>query len=210
MERKGCGCLGNRGQQADRVRSVTLRCQTNLVLSVRSDILPGGEMERQRSVAVGKWPCSRLMPIVLAGRSLAAYCGVLPVRSIAGYCWVMSGEASRHPAGVSWVRPILRPVSAVCGRRNEARALRCCLRIAAVEWSGLQSWRVRPGRGRNSADHLPRAFPGKCRLCEAKGKILKAENLENHLPALAGASLRVLISVADIRLTIFSCLTLAP
>ena len=99
MERKGCCCLGNRGQQADRVRSVTLRCQTNLVLSVRSDILPGGEMERQRSVASGKWPCSRLLPIVLAGRSLAAYCGVLPVRSIAGYCWFMSGEASRHPAG---------------------------------------------------------------------------------------------------------------
>jgi drug/metabolite transporter superfamily protein YnfA len=43
---------------------------------------------------------------VLAGRSLAAYCGVLPVQSIAGYCWFMSGEASRHPAGVSWVRPI--------------------------------------------------------------------------------------------------------
>jgi hypothetical protein len=39
-------------------------------------------------------------------RSLAPYCGVLPVRSIAGYCWFMSGGASRHPAGVSWVRPV--------------------------------------------------------------------------------------------------------
>jgi hypothetical protein len=131
---------GNRGQQAGQVRSVTLRCQTKLVLSVRSDILPGGEKERQRSVAFGKWPCSRLLPIVLAGRSLAAYCGVLPVRSIAGYCgswpdevsrptgaiglrycWFMSGEASRHLAVLSLGAPDLRPVSSVCGRWNAAK-----------------------------------------------------------------------------------------
>jgi hypothetical protein len=58
---------------------------------------------------------------VLAGRSLAAYCGVLPVRSIAGYCLFMSGGASRHPAGVPWGAPDLRPVSSVCGRRNAAK-----------------------------------------------------------------------------------------
>ncbi len=63
--------------------------------SVRSAILPGGETERQRSVASGKWPCSRLLPIVLAGRSLAAYYGVLPVRSIAGYCRSWPDEVSR-------------------------------------------------------------------------------------------------------------------
>jgi len=33
--------------------------------SVRSAILPGGETKRQRSVASGKWPCSRLLPICL-------------------------------------------------------------------------------------------------------------------------------------------------
>ena len=51
-------------------------------------------------------------------RSLAPYCGVLPVRSIAGYCLFMSGGASRHSAGVPWGAPELRPVSPVCGRWN--------------------------------------------------------------------------------------------
>jgi hypothetical protein len=73
------GQLG--GQQADRARSVTLRCQTNLVLSVRSAIFPSSEMELQRSVAVGKWSCSRLLAggacTHRARRSLAAYCRCL-------------------------------------------------------------------------------------------------------------------------------------
>jgi hypothetical protein len=94
------GCMGALGRPA---RSLAAKCQTNLVLSVRSAILPGGETERQRSVASGKWPCSRLMPMSWPGeasrpigvlgdrRSLAPYCGVLPVRSIAGYCWATCG-----------------------------------------------------------------------------------------------------------------------
>ena len=198
MERKGCGCHGNTGQQADRVRSVTLRCQTNLVLSVRSAILPGGEMERQRSVASGKWPCSRLLPIVLAGRSLAAYCGVLPVRSIAGYCWFMSGEASRHPSGVSLGAPDLRPVSSVCGRRNAAKALRRCLRIAAAEWSGLQSWRVRPGRWRNSAGTCPERLRGS--VGSVKPGLL-------FCAAIAALPTSFLPRSGHL---FFSCLTLAP
>jgi hypothetical protein len=194
MERKGCCCQGNRGQQADRVRSVTLRCQTNLVLSMRSDILPGGEMERQRSVASGKWPCSRLLPMVLAGRSLAAYCGVLPVRSIAGYCLFMSGGASRHLAGVSWGAPDLRPVSSVCGRRNEAIALRRCEPHlpSADRGSGVErsAKLASPARARaEQCRYLPRTFPGKRRLCEAKGKILKAEILSKPSPGVSRGEL---------------------
>ncbi len=37
--------------------------------SVRSAILPGGETERQRSVASGKWPCSRLLPMSWPGEA---------------------------------------------------------------------------------------------------------------------------------------------
>jgi hypothetical protein len=33
-------------------------------------------------------------------------------------------------------------------------------RISAAEWNGLQTWRVRPGRGRNSADTCPERFRG--------------------------------------------------
>ena len=157
MERKGCCCQGNRGQQADSARRVTLRCQTNLVLSVRSDILPGGEMERQRSVASGKWPCSRLLPMSWPGgasRPIAVSCPCEASRAIAGSC----RAKPRDILLVSLGAPDLRPVSTVCSRRNEAIALRRCLRIAAVEWSGLQSWRVRPGRGRNSADTCHERF----------------------------------------------------
>ena len=92
---------------------------------------------------------------VLVGRSLATNrrnrIAILLVhvgRSLATSCWCFLGA------------PDLRPVSSVCGRRNEAIALRRCLRIAAVEWSGLQSWRVRPGRGRNSADTCHERFRG--------------------------------------------------
>jgi len=53
-------------------------------------------------------------------RSLAPYCGVLPVRSIAGYCGSRSGEASRPLVSCfsGGARAVLT-VSAVCGRRNE-------------------------------------------------------------------------------------------
>ena len=50
-------------------RSLAAKCQTNLVLSVRSAIFPNGETERQRSVAVGKWPCSRLLPMSWPGEA---------------------------------------------------------------------------------------------------------------------------------------------
>jgi hypothetical protein len=128
MERKGCCCLGNRGQQADRVRSVTLRCQTNLVLSVRSDILPGGEKERQRSVASGKWPCSRLMPMSWPGeasrpitvssatggasRRIAVYCPCEASRAIACSCRAEPRDilpvflgCARSEAGLVCLRP---------------------------------------------------------------------------------------------------------
>jgi hypothetical protein len=37
--------------------------------SVRSATFPGGETERQRSVASGKWPCSRLFPMSWPGEA---------------------------------------------------------------------------------------------------------------------------------------------
>jgi hypothetical protein len=143
------GQLG--GQQADRARSVTLRCQTNLVLSVRSAIFPSSEMELQRSVAVGKWSCSRLLAggacTHRARRSLAAYCGVLPVRSIAGYCWFMSGGASQHPVCFLGV-PDLRPVSPVCGRRNPDKS----------GWSGRKAGECGQGAGQTVPALAPKAF----------------------------------------------------
>jgi len=57
-------CMGALGSTA---RSLMARCQTNLVLSVRSGIFPSSETERQRSIAVGKWPCSRLLPMSWPG-----------------------------------------------------------------------------------------------------------------------------------------------
>ena len=127
------------------------------VLTVIADVLAG------RSLAA--YCC-----VLGDRRSLAPYCGVLPVRSIAGYCWFMAGGASRHPAGVSWARPVCgrsRQFAAVGTQRNAPRRCspprRSPKRISAAEWSGLQSWRVRPGRGRNRADTWQR----KCRLGEA-------------------------------------------
>ena len=178
MERKGCCCQGNRGQQADRVRSVTLRCQTNLVLSVRSDILPGGEKERQRSVASGKWPCSRLLlmfwpggasrPIarprrqaepraVLRCLARAKHRGLLLVhvgRSLATSCWCSLGRA-RSEAGLGCLRP------------SESRR---------VGWSGCKAGESSQGAGGTvpilGAWGVVRrlrlaATECKCRLCEA-------------------------------------------
>ena len=94
------------------------------------------------------------------------YCGVLPVRSIAGYCWAWSGEASR-PLVPGGARAVLT-VSAVCGRRNAAIALRRCLRIAVAEWSGCKAGESVIVRGRNRADTWQR----KCRLGEAGDAVL--------------------------------------
>ncbi len=200
MERKGCCCQGNREQQADSARRVTLRCQTNLVLSVRSDILPGGEMERQRRVASGKWPCSRLMPIVLAGRSLAAYCGVLPRAKHRGLLLVLAGRSlaanrrnriaillvhvGRSLATSCWCflgAPDLRPVSSVCGRRNKAIALRRCEPHlpSADRGSGVErsAKLASPARARaEQCRYLPRTFSWKRRLCEAWTAVLRRDS----------------------------------
>jgi len=164
MERSGmmAGFRATRAIRDSRLRSPATGSRTNLVLSVRSATFSGGETERQRRVASGKWPCSRLMPIVLAGRSLAAYCGVLPVRSIAGYCWSWPDEVSRPFLLFGGARAVLT-VSPVCGRRNEAKALRRRLRIAAAEWNGCKAGESVVVRGRNRADTWQR----KCRLGEA-------------------------------------------
>ena len=70
-ETAGCAMKGQKGNRDRRPCSPTAECQTNLDLSVRSAIFPGGEMERQRNAARGKWPCSRLILMPCTGRSLA-------------------------------------------------------------------------------------------------------------------------------------------
>jgi hypothetical protein len=109
-------------------RSLAAKCQTNLVLSVRSAILPGGETERQRSVASGKWPCSRLLPMSWPGeasrpttvssatggasRRIAVSCPCEASRAIAGSCRAEPRDillvfpgCARSEAGLASLRP---------------------------------------------------------------------------------------------------------
>ena len=145
------GCMGALGSTA---RSLAAKCQTNLVLSVRSATFPNGETERQRSVAVGKWPCSRLMPLSWPGEASRPIAG--PRRHAEHRAHIAGpgrGEASRPLVSCfsGRARAVLT-VSPVCGRRNEAIALRRCLRIAAAEWSGCKAGESVIVRGRNRAD----------------------------------------------------------
>ena len=146
------------GRARQTARSLTAKCQTNLVLSVRSASFPNGETERQRSVAVGKWPCSRLMPMSWPGEASRPYCLSSATggasRRIAVSC---PCEASRAIAGLgryaeprglwnlvsSGAHDCFLTVSPVCGRRNEAK--RSAEQSAESQRSGVervQSWRV--------------------------------------------------------------------
>ena len=125
------GCMGALGRTA---RSLTAKCQTNLVLPVRSAIFPNGETERQRSVAVGKWPCSRLLLMSCPGgaaRTIAC-CGRTESRGLLR-CLARAEHRGLLLAGRTKSRgqcvphlPSFRArtiyvltVSTVCGRRNE-------------------------------------------------------------------------------------------
>jgi len=160
------GAWGALGRTA---RSLAAKCQTKLVLSVRSATFPNGETERQRSVAVGKWPCSRLLLMSLAGRSLAAILLVLgDRRSLAPYCcrclareqrlvgyccsWPICG-ASRPLESFFWARTTLfdclgslRP-----SERSDSAPPLFADRGSGVE--RVQSWRV---------SHRARAEPCRC------------------------------------------------
>ena len=96
-ETAGCAMKGQKGNRDRRLCSPTAECQTKLVLGVRSAIFPRSEMERQRNVAVGKWPCSRIIADVLA---VAKPCGPIgrhrlhpPAREqrLVGYCFWPDG-----------------------------------------------------------------------------------------------------------------------
>ena len=100
-EADGWPAVGAWAAEISRARSPTGECQTNLIFPVRSATFPGGETERQRSVATGKMGV------------LTAIAGVLPGRSLAGYCWSWPDEVSR---------PIARP-----RRQAEPRAVLRCL-----------------------------------------------------------------------------------
>jgi hypothetical protein len=73
-ETAGCAVKWQKGNRDRRPCSPTAECQTNLVLPVRSGIFPSGGMERQRSVAVGKCPCSRLLLCLAPGEASRCYC----------------------------------------------------------------------------------------------------------------------------------------
>ncbi len=189
MERKDCGCQGKQGaagrpgaecdaQVSDQIgfisevghssgrrKGAPAECSVRkmAVLTVIADC-PGRAEPRGLLRCLARAKHRGLLLVPWSGVA-SRPTGAIGLR----YCWFMSGEASRHP-GVSWGAPDLRPVSSVCGRWNEAKALRRCLRIAAAEWSGLQSWRVRPGRWWNSADTCPEHFRGSVGSVKPKRK----------------------------------------
>jgi len=140
------GCMGALGRPA---RSLAAKCQTNFVLSVRSAILPGGETERQRSVASGKWPCSRLLPMSWPGeasrpttvssatggasRRIAVSCPCEASRAIAGSCRAEPRDillvfpgCARSEAGLASLRP-----------SEHSETLRVGARRTGVHRSGL-------------------------------------------------------------------------
>jgi hypothetical protein len=139
-------------------RSLTAKCQTNLVLSVRSarfvsaGVSRAGEQRSERKLAD-----LTATTVVLAGRSLAA-------------------------SGVFGCARMILTVSTVCGRRNAAIAsAQPAKRVATAEWSGCKAGESVIGRGPNRTDTwreatplgdvsapAPRRVSSKCRCCEAQ------------------------------------------
>ena len=91
-------------------RSLATKCQTTLRWATVSEVghCSGRRNGAPAECSVRKMAVLTAIADVLAGRSLAAYygvlgdrrslapyCGVLPVRSIAGYCWSWPDEVSR-------------------------------------------------------------------------------------------------------------------
>jgi hypothetical protein len=128
-------------------RSLAAKCQTNLggPPSVRSATFPGGETERQRSVASGKWPCSRLLPMSWPGEASrpiavsSATCGASRLLRCLGRAkprdhWCL---AFRARTSCSDCLASLRPSE----RRSVSQAWsRCCS-------GGMQGWSDWSGAG---------------------------------------------------------------
>jgi hypothetical protein len=125
------GCMGAIGRPA---RSLAAKCQTNLVLSVRSAIFPGGETERQRSVASGKWPCSRLLPMSWPGEASRPLASCFPGRTLR-FClsrqFAAVGTRQRSGAGAKLASQADFP--------SRARVERCRY-LARGEWFGARAW----------------------------------------------------------------------
>jgi hypothetical protein len=144
-ETAGWSAVGAWADESSHACSPTAECQTNQLAlgppSVRSAIFPSGEMERQRNVAVGKWPCSRLLLMSCTGRSLAVLLlagrtesrghiaclrrqakprAVLPCLARAEHRGLLlSGRTkSRGHFALSGAHDFFLTVSPVCGRRN--------------------------------------------------------------------------------------------
>ena len=157
-ETEGWSAVGARAAESSHACSPTAECQTNLVLSVRSAIFPSDGMERQRNAAVGKWPCSRLMLVSCTGRSLAVLllCPrrqaepravlLMPCPRATTRGLLLAGRTMSRGLWnlkFSGAHDLFLTVSAVCGRRNAARAFRVI--CEADRGSGVervQSWRV--------------------------------------------------------------------
>ena len=156
-------------------RSLAAKCQTNLVLSVRSAILPGGEKERQRSVADGKWPCSRLMPMSWPGgasRPIAVSCPCKASRAIAGSCRAKPRDillvflgCARSEAGLGCLRPLERSDSAPPLFADRGSGVERSAKLASPARALAEQCR-----------YLPRTFSGKRRLCEAWVAVLRRDS----------------------------------
>ena len=151
------GCMGAIGRPA---RSLAAKCQTNLVLSVRSAIFPGGETERQRSVASGKWPCSRLLLMSWPGgasrpTTVSSATGGAS-RRIAVYC---PCEASRATTGPLVGRSLATiGVLLFRGRTTFSDCLASLrpLESRRVGMERVQSWRVSHRARAEQCRHLAR------------------------------------------------------
>jgi len=169
LERSGmmAGFGATRAIRDSRLRSPATGSRTNLVLPAGSAIFPGGETKRQRSVASGKWPCSRLLPMPWPGEAsrpttVSSAIGgasrriavVLAGRSLAASGIFFSGRARRFclsrqfaAVGTKERKPGMEPM---LFRRNAG--------LERLEWSGCkagESGRCPVSqfvRGRNRAD----------------------------------------------------------
>ena len=150
MERSGmmAGFRATRAIRDSRPRSPATGSRTNLVFPAGSANFASAACGAPRKLDRPRDYCRRLARAKPRGLMLV----LADMRSIAASGILFFGRAR-----------VVLTVSAVCGRRNEARALRRRLRIAAAEWSGCKAGESVIVRGRNRADTWQR----KCRLGEA-------------------------------------------
>jgi hypothetical protein len=104
VKRKGCDRKGGGVRIGSLARSLPSRCQTKLVCGVRAGLFCGDSDARNEREVEANEPVLTANAGLVAGRSLAAYCGVLgDMRSIAPILRVMVGR-SLATIGVLFLR----------------------------------------------------------------------------------------------------------